>query len=398
MHTIIKAALFTPTYRGWGLPLLFWGDPGVAKSDIIEEVGRSYGMHVEVLSPGERGEGAFGVTPMPVAHGSSHYITYPEPEWVLHLEEKDGRGLIFVDELNTAQGSMKPALLGLIQAKRIGGKYLGALTRVMGAANPPDDAADGSDLPASTANRLGHVQWQAPSVQSWAQWLMALDGGMAQENALSGNATSAIDEELRVSAEWAGPFAQARGLVTGFLTSKSSQLHRKPGVDSPDLSRAWPSRRTWYLATCALASCAVHSLEADDRGTLLRAFVGEAATRELLEWEASLDLPDAADVLDGAVPFEHDPVRLDITRAVLSSCAMLVADPKCPRRKERLDVMWALLQSVADARAIDIVMPAARTVARSQPFAGGKRPADHKIGQKVLAALHPAMQAAGYAP
>jgi len=396
MHAIIKAALFTPTYKGWGLPILFWGDPGVAKSDIIEEVGRSYGMHVEVLSPGERGEGAFGVTPMPVARGSSYYITYPEPEWVLQLEEQEGRGLVFVDELNTAQGSMKPALLGLIQAKRIGGKYLGALTRVMGAANPPDDAADGSDLPASTANRLGHVQWQAPSMQSWAQWIMSLDGGMVQPVPASRGALAAIDEELRVAAAWSDPFAQARGLVTGFLGSKSSQLHQKPGADSPDLSRAWPSRRTWYLATCALASCSVHGLDADDRATLLRAFVGEAAARELFEWEASLDLPDAVEVLDGEVLFEHDPTRLDITRAVLNSCAMIVADPKCDRRKERLDVMWDLLNAVAEARAVDIVMPAARTVARSQPFAGGKRPADHKVGQKVLAALHPAMQAAGY--
>lgn len=396
MHDIIKAAIFTPTYKGWGLPLLFWGEPGVAKSDIIEDVGRSYGLHVEVLSPGERGEGAFGVTPMPVARGNTHYITYPAPEWVLKLEEHDGRGIVFVDELNTAQGSAKPALLGLIQAKRIGGEYLGALTRVMGAANPPDDAADGSDLPASTANRLGHVQWHAPSVQAWSQWLMALDGSATAAGSALVQHFAALEEQ-RVLAAWAEPFAAARGLVTGFLGAKSGQLHQKPGMDSPELSRAWPSRRTWYLATCALASCGVHGLKDEARFTLLKAFVGKAAAEELFKWEASLDLPLAADVLDGHVHFEHDPTRLDITRAVLNSCAMLVADPKCDDRASRLDAMWDILAAVIDARAVDLAMQAARVVARAQPFDGGKRTSDHKVGQKVLAALHPAMKAAGYA-
>ena len=395
MRDIIKAAIFTPTYRGWGLPILFWGEPGVAKSDIIEDVGRSYGMHVEVLSPGERGEGAFGVTPMPVARGSDHYMTYPAPEWILQLEEHDGRGIVFVDELNTAQGSAKPALLGLIQAKRIGGEYLGALTRVLGAANPPDDAADGSDLPASTANRLGHIQWRAPSVQAWSQWLMALDGASAGEKKPAQHCAAL--EEQRVLAAWSEPFAAARGLVTGFLGAKSGLIHQKPPIDSPDLSLAWPSRRTWYLAACALASCSVHALAEEDRFTMVKAFVGTAAAEELLKWEVALDLPSASDVLDGLVDFVHDPTRLDVTRAVLNSCAMLVADPKCDQRVARLDAMWEILAAVVAARAVDLAMHAARALTRADPLEGGKRLADHKVAQKVLAALHPAMKAAGYA-
>lgn len=392
MRDIIKAAIFTPTYKGWGLPMLFWGEPGVAKSDMIEDIGRSYGLHVEVLSPGERGEGAFGVVPIPVARGKGHYITYPAPEWVLKLEEHDGRGIVFIDELNTAQGSAKPALLGLIQARRIAGEYLGSLTRVLGAANPPDDAADGGDLPASTANRLGHVTWVAPTVQAWSQWLVEL-GHEAQ----AAPALSAEAEEARVTQAWPEPFSEARGLVTGFLSAKAGMLHQKPSIDDPNLARAWPSRRTWYLAACALASAKVHTLQDYERFVMLEAFVGKAAAEEFSKWEIALDLPSAPDVLDGRVAFAHDPVRLDITRAVLNSCAVLVSDPQCPRRTERLSALWEILADMIEDQAFDLAMQAARLIARSPALPGGTRPADHPVGTKVLAALYPVMKAAGYA-
>src|SRR5260370_41568839 len=89
--------LFTPlSSGGWGLPVLWWGPPGVGKSAVIEELEHRYGLPVETLSPGERGEGAFGVVPVPV----DGVLRYPPPDWVTRMA--DG-GIVFLDEISVAE-------------------------------------------------------------------------------------------------------------------------------------------------------------------------------------------------------------------------------------------------------------------------------------------------------
>ena len=395
MQNLIKAALFAPTTKGWGLPLLFWGDPGVAKSDVIEGVAEAFGMYCLVLSPGERGEGAFGVTPMPIQRGEQTFMSYPSPEWVLNIEAHDDRAVIFVDEITTAMGSVKPALLGLIQARRMGGEYLGQGVRVLGAANPPEHAAEGSDLPPATANRVGHIDWIGPSYTDWGGWLMncpflpeATDSNKSQQKA--------EEEEKRVMAAWPRAFSMARGIVTGYLDFKRTMLHQIPKLADPNLTKAWPSRRTWYLTSVAIAASIVHELDVDDRNTLIKGFVGEAAMKELLSWEASSKLPKPESVLDGTASFKIDPTRLDIARAVLNSCAGFLANPKAERREPRMKTFWELLDSVIKEGLPDIAVISARTIAKSQPFGNGKRPVDMVEAKAPLKAIRPVMEAAGY--
>lgn len=395
MQHIIKAALFTPTTKGWGLPLLFWGDPGVAKSDLIESTAEQYGMFCLVLSPGERGEGAFGVTPMPVQIGDQTYMTYPSPEWVLDIEKHEGRAVVFVDEITTAMGAVKPALLGLIQARRMGGEYLGSGVRVLGAANPPEHAAEGSDLPPATANRVGHIDWIPPSFNDWNGWLMSCDT-LPVGRSGTPSQKKAEEEEKRVMAAWPRAFSMARGIVSGYLDFKRTMLHQIPKLNDPNLTKAWPSRRTWYLTSCAIASAIVHELEVDDRNTLIKGFVGEAAMKEIIKWEAESKLPKPEAVLDGTASFKMDPTRLDITRAVLNSCAGFLANPKADKRETRMKTFWELLDMVIKEGLPDIAVISARTIAKSQPFSSGKRPVDMQEARSPLKAIRPVMEAAGY--
>lgn len=395
MHDMIRAALFTPTIKGWGLPLIFWGEPGVSKSDIIEGVAEAYEMFCLVLSPGERGEGAFGVTPMPKLVGDNTYMCYPSPEWVLDIERHEGRAVIFIDELNTAMGSVRPALLGLIQARRMGGEYLGDSVRVLAAANPPDTATDGTELPPATANRLGHINWVAPSFDDWNEWLMQVPA-IAQNKAKKINGKRAADEEARVLADWSRSFSTARALTTGYLGFKRSSIHQMPKTTDPNLSKAWPSLRTWYLATCAIAACAAHDLSDDDRSTMIGAFVGDAMAKELIKYESEARLPKPEAVLDGTSNFKIDPTRLDITRAVLNSCAGILVNPKAEKRAARMRNFWTLLGEVISEGAPDIAVLSARMIAKSAPFGDGKRPVDMPEAKAPLKAIRPTMEAAGY--
>jgi hypothetical protein len=366
----------------WGLPLILWGAPGTAKSATIVELARLYGLPCEVLSPGERGEGAFGVTPVPQQiPGDGMMLTYPPPEWVAGLRDKDGeeRGIVFVDEINTCPPAIQPALLGLIQERRIGGHQLGPRVRVLGAANPVNQSAGGWDLAPPVANRGGHVEWPPPTVPYWNSWLRS----QTEEQETPRNPL--LEEEM-VLAAWPAAWAWAIGVITGFLGVRPELLHKMPPDGSPEQGRAWPSPRTWEYATRALASARIHGLDDETTDELLSAFIGAAAAGELATWMIEADLPDPAALLDGTVVFTPDPRRLDRTEAVLSACACLVVPSRADKRQARAAALWTLCALVAE-QAKDAVIPAAIALCRAG-LQGVKE------AKPVLAALHDVISAA----
>jgi hypothetical protein len=142
------------------------------------------------------------------------------------------------------------------------------------------------------------------------------------------------------------------------------------------------------MAVRAMAGGEVHRLEQVDAEELVTAFVGPGPAAELLEYRNRADLPDPSDVLDEKVSFAHDPKRLDRTTAVLSACAALVAPDKAPRRKERAEVLWRIVEEVS-RDAADVTVAAAQTLA-SKGFITGK------AAYSALAKLQPILAAAGF--
>jgi MoxR-like ATPase len=370
--------------------MLFWGPPGIGKSSIIEGLGRAYGMHVETLSPGERGEAAFGVVPVPQKKkDGTQSLSYPKPDWCDMFDDTDGKGIVFVDELNTATPDVQPALLGLIEARRIGSHYLGRGVRPLGAANPVEQAAGGWDLPPALANRFGHMSWEPPSAQEWARWLVEEEAVFATS---SGGAEGAGEpqfscaaEEARVMQAWPAEVAKAKGLVAAFVRARPHLLLKQPAEGDPAAGRAWPSPRTWHMATRALASSAIHGLGEADSVALTSAFVGSAAAGEFVEFRAKADLPDPADVLSGKVKWAHEPARLDRTFAVLSACAALLCNTPKPAA-EHVETMWRLLDETCSS-AKDIVWQAA------EPLVKRGIGVNTSEARKVLAALNVMIEA-----
>lgn len=333
---ILRALLFCISPEGfWGLPTLLWGPPGSGKTSVIAAFLRQLGLPFMRLSPAEQGEGRFGVVPVPGADG---FLYYPAPaDVVMHF--KDGRGGLFIDELNTAPPSIQAPLLGLVQLRTLGSYTMPAGVRVIGAANEVRDAAGGWDLAPALANRFGHFDYSGLDASDWAS---ALLGGFSMP---ATDQVTAGDLEAMVAAKWPEAEAVARGLVSGFITRRPDNLHKQPARGGGE--RAWPSRRTVTYATTALASAIVHGLSESDTDTLLSGFVGRGWVSEFRTWTEHADLPAPVDLLDGKVKFVHDERRPDRTLAVLGACAALVVPEKADKRKDRMARFWQLLHSIS---------------------------------------------------
>lgn len=342
---VLLTLLFCPTEFGFGRSGVLWGPPGVAKTARIRQIAEVLGIPCVVLSPGTHGEGAFGVVPVPMQFADGFRLTYPSPAWVdlfrATLEDDDGNptgtvdlpGLVFMDELTTCPPALAPALLGLLEEHKVGDTYLGPRVRVLAAANPPKDAGAGWDLPAPVANRLAHFETPKPSAVAWNTYMTGradapTRGARAHkvERCKDTRLMDAVEDLIRT--EWQNHYPRAIGAWGTWLARQGGEyLHKMPESGSPDASRAWPSHRANSAAVDLLTTARLIGAPPDVQDTVVAATVGATAATAWATFQQHLDLPDPAELLDGKVQFAHDPMRLDRTMAVFSSCAALVTPP-----------------------------------------------------------------------
>lgn len=381
---ILKTVFFTPgTNNRWGLPVILEGQPGTAKTSKIQELTNECGLDLQSVIASLREPSDFLGLPIPrqMDDGSTS-VEYAAAKWAVDIREAK-HGLVFFDEINTAPPAVQAALLRVVFEGVVGELQLPPEVRFIAAMNSTEDAAGGWDLAPPLANRFGHFKWDPPDAEDWGDWLLA---GAGEDTAKPGSAAA---EEKRVLKAWDGPWAQARGLIAGFIRRRPELLHKMPKPGDPKASKAWPSPRTWEMAARAHAGAQVHGLNDEDREHLIAAFIGVEPTNELCKWLHEADLPDPADILDGKEKFKHDAQRLDRTVAVLSACAAFVAPEKAAKRKARASKLWEILGEVKDAK--DVVVPACRTLVRA-------RLTGMESARPVLLALQPVLRAAGVKP
>ena len=250
------------------------GPPGCGKSRTIEAFARAMSRQCYTLIGSLREPADVGGYPYPV-HGEQPYMAVMPPKWAQDCQ--NGQWVLFLDELTTCPPAVQAALLGVIAENRVGDAVLPDTVWKLAACNPPDCAANGSELEPPLANRLCHLTWETDT-EAWQR-------GMG--NALGFPQPSFVP----LPPDWEKCVGRNTGLVGAFHKHKPGLLEAYP-KDRAKTSGPWPSIRSWTnAAICAAA------LEAIDAEPLLRyravaGCVGEEAALEFQTWEQSLDLPD----------------------------------------------------------------------------------------------------------
>ncbi|WP_328818829.1 MoxR family ATPase, partial [Nonomuraea cypriaca] len=210
-----------------GLPVILWGAPGTGKTSAVLALGARLGLPVEVVVGSIREPSDFAGLPV-LRDGGTWFAP---PRWAERLAAA-GSGILFLDELTTAPPAVQAAMLRVVLERAVGDLTLPPSVRIVAAANPSEQAADGWDLSAPLANRLIHLDWTV-SAASVAE---GFTGGFPVPDA-AGPAPSAA------------AVGRARALVGAFLRVRPELVLAVP--DGP--ARAWPSPRTWELTATALA-------------------------------------------------------------------------------------------------------------------------------------------------
>lgn len=330
-----------------GVTPLAWGAPGIGKSAFVRSLARALGAHLEVIVPSLREPSDLLGLPMRTEEGTAHV----PPAWAVRSARAQ-RAVVFIDELTTAPPAVAAALMGVILDRRVGEFEFPDTVSIVAAANPPEQAPAGMPLPAPLANRVCHLDWGTPDPRAWATALMR---GFEGEEERIPLLPPDIDLER-------GPErARARQLVAAFIMARPHLLHALPRTEE-EQGRAWPSPRSWDLATRLLAAAWAAGAGEEVEFLLLAGMVGEGAALEFAAYVRELDLPDPEALL--ADPDRAPlPARGDLLLAALGGAVAAAVRELTP---PRWAAAWRLLARAAREVAPDVAAAAATDLARAR--------------------------------
>jgi MoxR-like ATPase len=330
-------------------PLILWGPPGVGKSRMIEAAAAGRGWHCETVLGSIREPQDIAGFPAITDDGFTLLAPDYAQRIIAAVDRGAGGAILFLDEVSNCSPAQQAALLRVGTDRIIGDTRLPESCRIVFAANPPHQAADGWDLAPPLANRIVHVAFPAPDPAEWIAGLLRSWGAPAQSDA-------AIEAR----------YATARGRVAGFISARPQLLHALPS-DESSASGAWPSPRSWAdLAVPALAHTAAiaddglrNAVERD----VLTGAVGEGAALEFLMWHQSGDLPDPRHLI--TYPDDYAvPERADLVHATLAAVTSLaISDTTL----ESWEAAWTVLARAVDAGHAEVAAVAARALVQARP-------------------------------
>lgn len=343
------------------VPVILWGDPGQGKTSVINQIGADLGLPVETVIAAIHEPSDFNG--LPVVNPTTAAVNLAPPNWAKNLRDA-GKGILFLDEVSTAPPAVQKALLRPVLERVVGDLRLPDQVRIIAAANPPDIAADGWDLPLPSINRFLHLNWK-------------LTSDVVREGFSIG--WPSIDVPHPDPQEAARLFADAKVLAGAFVTARPELLTRVP-QSAEDADGPFPSPRSWEMVALLYAVAQASGVNSNVVTMLLVGSVGVSAANEFLTYVANLDLPDPEKLLADPDSFTVPRDRGDKVHAVAMSVLNATLNNLT---SERWTACGVVLAHIAEHHA-DIAYITAKPWAGQKPKGAAMTPA-------TAAALMPIM-------
>ena len=245
----IRTAL--PRLMAKNRPVFLWGAPGVGKSDVVRQIAEDSKLELRdvrlsLLDP-------IDLKGFPTIDAVKKNMKWLPADFL----PTKGKGILFLDEMNSAPQSVQAAAYQLVLNRKIGEYKLPDGWSVLAAGNRASDRSVVHAMPAALANRFVHLDFDI-NVDDWSHW--------------------AMDNEIHLD-------------VRAFIRFRPNLLHSFDANTNP---RAFPTPRSWAFVNDIYKN----NLPADDEFELIKGTVGEGAAAEFSGFVRQIrDLPTVDQVL-----------------------------------------------------------------------------------------------------
>ena len=145
------------------VPTFLWGAPGIGKSSIVKQIAqeKSVGfidLRLALMDPTD-------LKGIPFYDKESHTALWAPPAFL----PREGEGILFLDELNSAAPAVQSSAYQLILDRRVGEYVLPDGWAIVAAGNREGDRGVTYRMPAPLANRFVHFELDV-NVDDWREW------------------------------------------------------------------------------------------------------------------------------------------------------------------------------------------------------------------------------------
>lgn len=170
-------------------PIMVWGAPGIGKSDIIREIVAEENAQI-AAQPAPKGKSKAAPAPEPYGlvdfrlamRDPTSIMGFPMPDQKTSTMKffrdgelpTSGRGLLFMDEINSATPATQAAAMQLTLDRKIGDYVLPDGWDIVAAGNRESDRAVVSRMPSALSLRFKHVDME-PNLEDFCNWAIKKD-------------------------------------------------------------------------------------------------------------------------------------------------------------------------------------------------------------------------------
>ena len=234
-------------------PAFIWGPPGAGKSDVVRSVASDLDLELKDVRLNLMDPVDLKGFPVLRGTGKNQQMAFAAPEFL----PTKGRGILFLDEMNSAPQSVQAAAYQLILNRELGEYKLPPGWSVLAAGNRAGDRAVVHSMPSALANRFIHIDFDVDA-DDWFDW--ATSAGIS-------------------------PMTRA------FIKFRPALLH---SFDATKNERAFPTPRSWTFVDNVVQS----SLPVNIEFELIEGTVGKGAAAEYLAFtQLAKDLPTTNEIV-----------------------------------------------------------------------------------------------------
>lgn len=146
-------------------PVFLWGAPGVGKSDLIAQVAEDLKVELKDVRLPLMDPTDLKGFPVPGKSGTKSVMSWLPPDFL----PTKGKGVLFLDEMNSAPQSVQAAAYQLILNRKIGDYELPKGWVIVAAGNRTGDRSVVHAQPAALANRFVHLDYDVDT-EDWVDW------------------------------------------------------------------------------------------------------------------------------------------------------------------------------------------------------------------------------------